>query len=101
MAEENTEALRDEIKNLRAQLENLIKAADEKREQVSHEAIDKLTRELENLRKSAGEQAHKIYEAGQTGLDDISDHVRKHPLACLAVAFGAGCVLSCIMRHLR
>lgn len=101
MADDNTQALRDEINTLRSQLEQLIKSAGEKRSEMTHEAVEKLTKELENLRKSAGDQAHKLYAAGQTGLDEISDHVRQHPLACLAVAFGTGCVLSCLMRHLR
>lgn len=102
MAEENTmETLRAEIKSLRSQLEDLVKTAESKRAEVSHEAMEKLTRELENLRKNAGAQAHKIYDAGQAGLDEVGEHVRRSPLASLAIAFGAGCVISCLIRHLR
>lgn len=102
MPEENTmDSLRAEITNLRSQLEDMVKTAESKRSEVSHEVIEKLTKELENLRKNAGEHAHKIYNAGQAGLDEVGEHVRRSPLTSLAIAFGAGCVISCLIRHLR
>lgn len=102
MAEENTmDSLRAEIKNLRSQLEELVKTAESKRAEISHETLEKLTHELENLRKNAGEHAHRIYDAGQAGLEEVGEHVRRSPLTSLAIAFGAGCVLSCLIRHLR
>lgn len=101
MPDDNTEVLREEIKNLRAQLEELVKTAGEKRSEITHEVMEKLTKEIEELRKHAGHRAHQLYEAGNAGLDDISERVRRNPLASLAIAFGAGCVLSCLLRHLR
>lgn len=102
MAEENTmEKLQEEIKTLRSQLEDMVKAAESKRSEISHEVLEKLTNELESLRRSAGDQAHRIYDAGQAGLDEVSAHVRRSPLTSLAIAFGAGCVISCLIRHLR
>lgn len=102
MAEEsNMEKMQDEIKSLRSQLEDILKNVESKRSEVSHEVLEKLTKELESLRKSAGDQAQRIYEAGQSGLDEVGEHVRRSPLTSLAIAFGAGCVISCLIRHLR
>lgn len=97
----NMETLREELANLKQQIEHIVRTADNKRTEVSGDIIDKLTRELENLRKSAMSRAHKVYESGQAGVEELGDRVRRNPLASLAIAFGAGCVLSCIVRHLR
>lgn len=95
------DALRDELKNLRGQIENIVKTADGKKSEIGSDLVDKLSKELEKLRKNAGDQAQRIYNAGQDGLGEVEETVRKNPLVSLAVAFGAGCVLSCLFRHLR
>lgn len=95
------QALREELKNLRDQIENVVKTAEGKKSEISADLMDKLSRELENLRKNAGTQAHRLYDAGQEGLGEVEEHVRKNPLLSLAVAFGAGCIMACLLRHLR
>lgn len=99
--ESTIDALREELKNLRGQIENIVKTADEKKSEIGSDLVDKLSKELEKLRKNASDQAHRLYNAGQDGLGEVEDTVRKNPLVSLAVAFGAGCVLSCLFRHLR
>lgn len=104
MADSNAselDALKAEFLNLRKQIEGIIKNAEGKKTEVSNEVLEKLGKELEELRKNAGAHAHKLYAAGQNGLDEVEEHVRHNPLLSLAIAFGAGCVISCLVRHLR
>lgn len=105
MAETNEqdtiETLRNELSKLRQQLENIVKTAEDKKNEVSGDIIDRLTKELEQLRNSARSQAHKLYETGQYGCEEVSEKVRQNPVASLLIAFGAGCVISCLFRHLR
>lgn len=95
------ENLRAELSKLRSQLENIVKSADSKKTEVSEDLIDKLTRELENIRHSAKSGANKIYDAGQTGYEEVGQHVRNNPVSSLLIAFGAGCIISCLLRRLR
>lgn len=106
MAEANdnagsVDALRAELRNLSAQVEKIVKTVDGKKDEATAELIDKVSRELEHIRSLASDRAGKIYDAGQAGLDEVGEHVRRNPLASLLVAFGAGCVISCLFRHLR
>ncbi|WP_165072387.1 DUF883 family protein [Desulfovibrio sp. ZJ200] len=104
MAENNEEpmdALRNELTNLRDQVETLVKSLGESGSAVSSDLIAKLENELEHYRKMATDKMHQMYEAGSAGVESMGEHVRKHPLTCVAVAFGAGCVLSWLFRQAR
>lgn len=46
---------------------------------------------------NVGQQLHDMYEAGNAGLNKISDHIRKNPVASLLIAFGMGYAISKIM----
>lgn len=95
------DAMREELQNLRGQIENIVKTAEDKKSEIGSDLVEKLSNELEKLRKNAGDQAHRLYNAGQAGFGEVEETVRKNPLASLAVAFGAGCILSCLFRQLR
>lgn len=95
------DTLRDEINSLRSQLENIIKTGESRKTELKDDIVDKLARELEHLRRNAREHAHMAYARGQEGMAEVGDHVRKNPLASLLLAFGAGCIVSCIFRHMR
>lgn len=102
MAENNEEpmdALRNELNNLRDQVETLVKSMGESGSAASSDLIAKLEKELEHYRRIAADKMHKVYEAGSAGVENMGEHVRKHPLTCVAVAFGAGCVLSWLFRQ--
>lgn len=95
------DSLRSEINNLRAQLEGIIKSAEEKRHDFTTDMAHKIAKELEHCRHKAAERAEHLRVAGEAGLHEVGDHVRQNPLVSLLIAFGAGWVISCLFRHLR
>ena len=95
------EELRKELNAMREQMDSLLETLKEKKDEVSGEVSSRLARELAHYRKFAHEHAQKVYDAGSAGMDEVSDQVRKNPMASLLIAFGAGCFLSCLFRHLR
>lgn len=95
------ENLKQEFANLKEQLENLLKNTKEKKTEEGSELLQRLSRELEHLRQTANKQAHSLYETGLQGAEDVTERVRRNPLASVLIAFGAGYALSCIFRHLR
>ncbi|MFP8965796.1 hypothetical protein ACKC9G_04390 [Pokkaliibacter sp. CJK22405] len=75
----------------------------------AHEAIDRAAvhaeRAEEGIRTKAGEmdeqmraQYAKARAKGEEVCDGVSTYVRKHPVASLGMAFGAGVVLSALLR---
>lgn len=95
------DSMREEFKSLRAQVEDLLKTANEKRHDLTDDMAEKIARELEKTRKKAGERAEQLRHAGQHGLGEVEAQVRQNPLVSLLIAFGLGWVVSCIIRHLR
>lgn len=91
--------MQQELGNLRKQLENLLKHAQEKKDAVSSEVLEKLSRQIENLRQNASAHMQTIYNAGQSGVTETEKLVRQHPLLSLGIAFGAGCVLACLLKR--
>lgn len=94
------EALRGELDKLSGQIGNIIKSIEDKKSAEASDLVDKLTRELAALRSGASDKAQKLYDAGQAGVEEVGEHIRRNPLSSLLIAFGAGCVLSCLLRHL-
>lgn len=105
MADQNTnttmETLRDDLQKLRDQIESLAKDFEKRKGEVSADIASKLANEIEHYRKLASNSAHRAYEAGQNGIEEVGEQVRQNPFASIAIAFGAGCVISCLIRHLR
>ncbi|MCX4310487.1 MAG: hypothetical protein OSJ28_09375 [Desulfovibrio sp.] len=103
MAENNfsIDSLRDELNSLRSQMESMLKSFQDKKGEMTSETVSKIAKELEHYRNLASARAHDVYEQGQAGLEEVGEHVRKNPLASLAIAFGAGYVVSCLFRHLK
>lgn len=93
--------LRAELNKLSGQVENIVKTFEGKKSEVNSDILEKLTKEIEQLRAGASNRASQLYNAGQAGLEEVGDQVRQNPLLSLAIAFGAGCIISCMMRHLR
>lgn len=93
----SVDTLREELNALRAQMERLVKAADEKRHEVTADMAHKIAHELDRCRERAGH----IKKAGQAGIDEVEEQVRQNPLASVLIAFGVGWVISCLFRHLR
>lgn len=98
--EENVTALRNEVTALRAQMESLVKSLGEKKAELAAHAEKKLAEELEHYRGLARENLGRAYDAGSEGLEELSARVRRNPIASIATAFGAGCLLSWLLRKL-
>lgn len=95
------ESLKAELNTLRSEMANLVKSLESKKGEFSADAAEKIAKELHHYRNLASSEARQLYEQGQAGLDEVGDKVRNNPIASLAIAFGAGCVLSCLFRHLK
>ena len=95
------DALRAELGSLRAQLEDMLKNADQKGRDVTAEMARKIAHEIEHCRHKAALHAEHLRDAGKEGLGEVEAHVRQNPLASLAIAFGIGCLVSCLFRRLR
>lgn len=95
------EALRSELDSLRSQLEHLVKAVDNKKTDLTSDMASRIAREVEHYRQSAAHKADQLRSAGEAGLEEVGEHVRRNPIASLAIAFGAGWVMSCLLRRLR
>lgn len=95
------DSLKQEINSLRGQLESIIKTVEEKRHDMASDMAHKIANEIEHCRHKAAQRAGQLRDAGKEGLGEVEAQVRKNPLASLLIAFGAGWVISCMLRHLR
>lgn len=101
MSESTTDALREEVKNLRAQMESFLKSAETKKQELTGDALHKMAKELEYYRQKAADGAVYLRDAGEAGLDTVGEQVRRNPLMSLLLAFGAGCLVALLFRGLR
>lgn len=95
------DSLREELANLRSQLEGIVKNVDERRQDITADVARKIAKEMDHYRAAAAHRASQLRDAGEAGLDEAAARVRQNPLASILVAFGVGWVLSCLFRHLR
>lgn len=96
---QNMDGVRAELNRLRDQIEAFISQHSSQKAGAQEDLMQKLQRELEYLRSGATERAHKVYEAGQAGVEQVETQIRRNPLLCVAVAFGAGCLLGGLFRR--
>ena len=87
------DSLREEMGKLAAQVQNFVNSHTDKKGDDSNELLDKLLKEMASLRQS-------ISKSAQSGVEEVENKVRGNPLTSLLIAFGAGCVISCLIRHL-
>lgn len=95
------DTLKAELDKLRNQIEGIVKNFETTKGEKASDLVDKLSAELEKLKSGAKHQAGRIYDAGQDSVEELSEHVRKNPLLSMVIAFGTGCVISCLFRHLK
>ena len=100
--DENTlDSLKEELQSLQKQFSELAKSFKDAGVEKSSELTAKLEKELEKYQKRAWEKVQKAYDAGSAGVEEVSERVRQNPLGSVLIAFGAGYVLSKILRHMR
>lgn len=104
MADTNTatiENLRAELDAMRAQMEKVLKSYEGKGKDAAEDMAHRIAREIEHYRNSAMQRAGQLRDAGQAGLDEVGEQVRRNPLLSLGVAFGVGVVVSALLRGIR
>ena len=99
--EQTVEELRRELDAMREQMKALYQTLKDKKDELGGEASSRLAEELEHYRRVAHERVGKVYEAGSEGMEEMCEKVRRNPMTSLLVAFGAGCVISCLFSRLR
>ncbi|HPE62406.1 MAG: hypothetical protein KDI15_07635 [Thiothrix sp.] len=88
--------LRQELDALRDLVSELLDEFRGEKEGPSRQ-VDQLKAKLEKYQNQAEQKLHDAYNSGSTHLDDVGGLIRRNPLASLAVAFGAGYLLSRIL----
>ena len=99
--EHTVEELRKELNSVREQMDSLLETLRDRKDELGGELSSRLSRELAHYRHLAQDQARKLQDAGNAGMEEVSDQVRRNPMMSLLIAFGAGCVFSCLFRNLR
>ena len=99
--EHTVDQLRQELNAMREQMDSLLETLKDKKDELGGEVSSRLARELAHYRHLAQEQAHRLQNAGSAGMEEVSEQVRRNPMMSLLIAFGAGCVFSCLFRNLR
>ncbi|HPQ95075.1 MAG: hypothetical protein KDI44_03755 [Thiothrix sp.] len=85
--------LRRELDALRDMVSELLEEFRGDREGPAQQ-VEQLKAQLENYQGKAEQKLHDAYDAGAARLDDVGELIRRNPLTSLALAFGAGYLLS-------
>ncbi|GJL73795.1 MAG: hypothetical protein NMNS01_29940 [Nitrosomonas sp.] len=89
--------LREEFETLRTQVTELMQALKDKGEDKAERLGKKLESEFGHYQDKAERKLHDAYDAGEAGVDELSERVRKSPVTSLLVAFSAGYIISKIL----
>lgn len=84
---------REEFDALRTQVNDLLQSLKSKTEATSDTLVKNVESKVEHYQDQAGQKLHDVYEAGNAGLNDVSEHIRKNPVASMLIAFGVGYAL--------
>lgn len=99
-AQSAMDTMRAELSSIKEQIQKLFNNFESRKSDELSSLVDKLSKEIAQLREGANTKAQQLYDAGHAGLDEVGEHVRKNPMSSLLVAFGAGCVLSWLLRQI-
>lgn len=94
---ESQSDLREELETLRKQVSELMQALKDKGEDKAERLGKKLESELGQYQDKAERKLHDVYDAGEAGVDELSERVRKNPVTSLLVAFSAGYIISKVL----
>ncbi|QTR44470.1 DUF883 family protein [Thiothrix litoralis] len=84
---------REEFDALRTQVNDLLQSLKSKSEKTADTLVENIESKAEHYQDQAEQKLHDVYEAGNAGLHDVSEHVRKNPVASMLIAFGVGYAL--------
>lgn len=98
-ADDSGERIRNELSNLKSDLDALIGKASSLSEAELREARDRLMEQFENWRHSARGFADQAGEQFYHGMDVTSDYVKEKPLQSVAIAAGVGLLVGALLRR--
>lgn len=81
---------RAEFDTLRDQVNELLKSLKNKTEATASSLGENIESKMEHYQDQAGQKLHDAYAAGNAGLNDVGEHIRKNPVASMLIAFGVG-----------
>lgn len=99
MSPESGARLRNELSNLKADLDALLSKASSLTDVELRDARDRLMQQFDTLRYSAKGYADQASEHLAHGMDVTSDYVKDKPLQSVAIAAGVGLVLGALLRR--
>jgi ElaB/YqjD/DUF883 family membrane-anchored ribosome-binding protein len=81
---------RAEFDTLRTQVNELLQSLKSKTEATSATLGENIENKVEHYQEKAEQKLHDAYAAGNAGLNDVGEHIRKNPVASMLIAFGVG-----------
>ncbi|OQX07227.1 MAG: hypothetical protein BWK73_28635 [Thiothrix lacustris] len=81
---------RAEFDTLHTQVNELLESLKSKAEATSATLGENIESKVEHYHDKAEQKLHDVYEAGNAGLNDVGEHIRKNPVASMLIAFGVG-----------
>ncbi len=91
-------ALRDELKSLKSDLDDLVARAASLTDRELNDARDRLMSRFSSMRYSVRGMADQARTQFNQGVDVTSDYVKDKPLQSVAIAAGVGLVIGALMR---
>jgi ElaB/YqjD/DUF883 family membrane-anchored ribosome-binding protein len=92
-------SLREELTNLKSDLDALMAHASTLTDQELSEAHDKIVAKFSSVRHAAKGIAAEASRQLSHGVDVTSDYVKERPLQSVAIATGVGLVLGAVLRR--
>jgi ElaB/YqjD/DUF883 family membrane-anchored ribosome-binding protein len=96
-AAQAAEDMREEFDALRKDVSEIMALLKDKGSAYKDELSEQIEEKFEDYQARARQGAEEVYEKGSEGLEEVGSRIRQHPLASLAIAFGAGYIISKLM----
>ncbi len=91
---DSTASAKKDVEDIKKEVEALVKTLSD----LKGKSGDVMSEQLDHLAETISGLKHSAEEKKQEVIDDITASTRKHPLRNLGYAFGAGVLLSLVLR---
>jgi ElaB/YqjD/DUF883 family membrane-anchored ribosome-binding protein len=98
-AESRSTSLREELANLKSDLDSLMSRASTLTDRELSDARDRLMSRFGTMRQSAKGMAEQANRQLNQGMEATSEYVKDNPLQSVAVAAGVGLLLGALLRR--
>ncbi len=95
----NDDDLQKEFEELKSQFSELMQVLKNNSEETSDDLKQKLQHEFKDYQEKAEKKLSDIQELGTESLEEVSERIRRNPVSSLLLAFGAGYILSKILKN--